>query len=135
VKEIDYPRYFAYAGLDIDVQPRELAGAWFGAAAQDQSGNLMILNVEMDSPALQAGLSVQDEIIALDGTRITSRTMSEMLNSRKAGDKVRVLISRRNAIREVEVVLGKKTERSFRIKPLANPNPLQAAILKDLFRE
>ena len=61
--------------------------------------------------------------------------MSEMLNSRKAGDKVRVLISRRNAIREVEVVLGKKTERSYRIKPLANPNPLQAAILKDLFRE
>jgi predicted metalloprotease with PDZ domain len=135
VKEIDYPRYFAYAGLDIDVQPRELAGAWFGAAAQDQNGNLMILNVEMDSPALQAGLSVQDEIIALDGTRVTSRTMSEMLNSRKAGDKVRVLISRRNAIREVEVVLGKKTERSFRIKPLANPNPLQSAILKDLFRE
>ena len=135
VKEIDYPRYFAYAGLDIDVQPREIAGAWFGAAAQDQSGNLMILNVEMDSPALQAGLSVQDEIIALDGTRVTSRTMSEMLNSRKAGDKVRVLISRRNAIREVEVVLGKKTERSFPIKPLANPNPLQAAILKDLFRE
>lgn len=135
VKGIDYPRYFAYAGLDIDVQPRELAGAWFGAAAQDQNGNLMILNVEMDSPALQAGLSVQDEIIALDGTRVTSRTMSEMLNSRKAGDKVRVLISRRNAIREVEVVLGKKTERSYRIKPLANPNPLQAAILKDLFRE
>jgi predicted metalloprotease with PDZ domain len=135
VKEIDYPRYFAYAGLDIDVQPRELAGAWFGAAAQDQSGNLMILNVEMDSPALQAGLSVQDEIIALDGIRVTSRTMSEMLNSRKAGDKVRVLISRRNAIRDVEIVLGKKTERSFRIKPLANPNPLQAAILKDLFRE
>lgn len=135
VKGIDYPRYFAYAGLDIDVQPRELAGAWFGAAAQDQNGNLMILNVEMDSPALQAGLSVQDEIIALDGTRVTSRTMSEMLNSRKAGDKVRVLISRRNAIREVEVVLGKKTERNFRIKPLANPNPLQEAILKDLFRE
>ncbi|MCJ7564575.1 MAG: PDZ domain-containing protein [Candidatus Aminicenantes bacterium] len=135
VKGIDYPRYFAYAGLDIDVQPRELAGAWFGAAAQDQNGNLMISNVEMDSPALQAGLSVQDEIIALDGTRVTSRTMSEMLNSRKAGDKVRVLISRRNAIREVEVVLGKKMERSFRIKPLANPNPLQAAILKDLFRE
>lgn len=135
VKEIDYPRYFAYAGLDIDVQPRELAGAWFGAAAQDQNGSLMILNIEMDSPALQAGLSVQDEIIALDGTRVTSRTMSEMLNSRKAGDKVRVLISRRNAIREVEVVLGKKTERSFHIKPLANPDPLQAAILKDLFRE
>lgn len=135
VKEIDYPRYFAYAGLDIDVQPRELAGAWFGTAAQDQNGNLMIFSVEMDSPALQACLSVQDEIIALDGTRVTSRTMSEMLNSRKSGDKVRVLISRRNAIRELEVVLGKKTERNFRIKPLANPNPLQAAILKDLFRE
>jgi len=135
VKDIDYPKYFALAGLDIDVQPKDLPGAFLGATAQDQSGNLIISNVEWDSPTLRAGLSAQDEIIALDGSRVTQRLMGELLNSKKPGDRVRILFSRRNTLVEVEVVLGKKTERSFRLKPLSNPNPLQAAILKDLFRE
>jgi hypothetical protein len=38
-------------------------------------------------------------------------------------------------IREFEVVLGKKMERSFSIKPLASPTPLQSAILKDWLKE
>ena len=135
VKDIDYPKYFAYAGLDIDVQPRELPAAFFGAAAQDQAGNLVISNIEWDSPASRAGLSLQDEILALDGVRVSSRTMGEFFNSKKPGDKVRVLVSRRGALREVEVVLGKKTERSFRIKPLSSPTQLQAEILKDWLKE
>jgi predicted metalloprotease with PDZ domain len=135
VKDIDYPKYFAYAGLDIDVQPRELPGAYFGAVTQDQGGNLIISNIEWDSPAWRAGLSLQDEIIALDGTRVSLRTMNEIFNSRKAGDKIRVLVSRRGALREVEVIVGKKTERSFRIRPLSNPTPLQTEILKDWLKD
>lgn len=135
VKDIDYPKYFAYAGLEIDVTPRELPGVFFGAATRDQNGILVISSVEWDSPASHAGLSARDEILALDGIRATSRTMDEILNSRKPGDKVRVLLSSRNMIREFEVVLGKKMERSFHIKPLTNPNQLQSAILKDWLRD
>jgi len=135
VKDIDYPKYFGYAGLDIDVQPRELPGAFFGAATQDQAGNLMISNIEWDSPASRAGFSLQDEIVGLDGARVSSRMMGEFFNSKKPGDKVRVLISRRGQLHEVEVVLGKKTERSFRIKPLSNPTPLQAEILKNWLKD
>ena len=135
VKDIDYPRYLAYAGLDIDVEFRELAGAFLGAATQDQGGNPVISNIEWDSPASRAGLSLQDEIIALDSIRAKSRTISEILDSKKSGDKIRILISRRNMIREIEVVLGKKTKRSFRITPLSNPNSLQSAILKDWLKD
>jgi predicted metalloprotease with PDZ domain len=135
VKDIDYPKYLAFAGLEIDVEPKDLPNPYFGAATQDQNGSPVISSVEWNSPASQAGLSAQDEIIALDGVRVTSRTLADRLNSRKAGDKVRILISRRNTIRDVEVVLGKKTERNFRIKPLPDPDPLQSAILKDWLRE
>jgi predicted metalloprotease with PDZ domain len=130
VKDIDYPRYLAYAGLDIDVQSRDLPGVSFGAITEDQGGSLAVSSVEWNSPAWRAGLSAQDEILALDGVRVTSRTLGETLNARKPGDTVRVLLSRRNAIRELDVVLGKKTERSFRITPLPNPTPLQTAILE-----
>jgi predicted metalloprotease with PDZ domain len=151
VRDIDYPKYLAYAGLQIDVEPRELPGAFLGVATQaqpmemaaaflrgpiqNQGGNPIISNVEWDSPASLAGLSVQDEIIALDGVRATSRSMSEILASKKPGEKVRILISRRNRIREVKVILGKEKERSFRITPLSNPDPLQSTILKDWLKD
>jgi predicted metalloprotease with PDZ domain len=130
VKDIDYPRYLAYAGLDIDVQSRDLPGVSFGAITKDQGGSLAVSSVEWNSPAWRAGLSAQDEILALDGVRVTSRTLGETLDARKPGDTVQVLLSRRSAIRELDVVLGKKTEQSFRITPLPNPTPLQTAILE-----
>jgi len=135
VKDIDYPKYLAYAGLDIEVEPNELPEAYFGADARDQNGNLVISSVEWDSPASHAGLSEEDEIIALDDRRVNSEKMDEILNSKKPGDKVRVLISRRDMIYEVEVVLGNKTERTFNIKPISNPNPLQSEILNDWLKD
>ena len=134
-RDIDYPKYLAYAGLDIDVQPHEGDGAYLGASTREEDGGLIISSVEWNSPAAQAGLSARDEIIALDAVRVSARTMSEILRQKKPADKLRVLISRGDTVREVEVVLGKRQERSFSIKPLANPTPLQSEILRSWLGE
>ena len=63
------------------------------------------------------------------------RTMDAPLKDKKPGDQVRVLVSRRGTIRELEVLLGKRPERSFAITPIADPTPLQAAVLKDWLGE
>lgn len=135
VKDIDYPKYLAYAGLDIDVQPKPIPGAYLGAATRDQDAKVVISNVEWNSPASHAGLSVQDEVIALDDVGVTSRTMGDILDQKKPGDKVKLLILRRNMTREVEVILDRKMERSFQIRPMANPGPLQAAILRNWLKD
>jgi predicted metalloprotease with PDZ domain len=143
VKDIDYAKYLGYAGLAIDVGLSDSTGAYFGAAVTEREGRLTITGVEWESPAARAGLSEQDEIVALDGVRVrgagaadgAERTMGELLRQKKPGDKVKVLVSRRGTIRELEVVLGKKPERSFAIRPIANPTPLQSAILKDWLGE
>jgi predicted metalloprotease with PDZ domain len=135
VKEIDYPKYFAYAGLEIDVTPQEMPGVFFGAATRTQDGNLTISSVEWDSPAQKGGLSAQDEILVLDGIRATARTLERSLNAKKPGDKIRVLIARRGVIQEKEVVLEEKKERSFHIRPMSDPNPLQTSILEDWLKD
>ena len=130
VKAIDYAKYSAYAGLEIDTALLEMPGVAFGAATQDQNGAPVVTTVESGSPASRAGISAQDEILAIDGLRVTARSIVEVLAAKKPGDTARVLVARRGAVREIPVVLGPKTERSFRIKPAATPSPLQAAILK-----
>jgi hypothetical protein len=52
-----------------------------------------------------------------------------MLSTKNPGDKILVTVTHREITNNVDVVLGKKTTRSFEIKPLPNPTPEQAAIL------
>ena len=133
-KEIDYPKYFAYAGLEIE-KPKELPEPHLGAMAEDKDGKLTISAVEANSPARHAGLAAQDEIKALDGAKVDAKTLNETLASKKPGDKVKLNVVRADKDLEVEVVLGNKTERSFRIKPVSNPDPLQKTIFKDWLKD
>lgn len=143
VEDIDYPKYLGYAGLAIDVGLKDSVGVYLGVTTVEREGRLTVTGVEWESPAARAGLSEQDEIIALEGVRVggagavegAGKPMAELLKGKRPGDKIKILISRRGAIRELEVVLGTKTERRFAITPIANPTPLQAAILKDWLGE
>ncbi len=135
VREWDYAKYLGYAGLTIDTESRALSGPWFGALTQDQNGSAVVSAVEPGSPASIAGLTVQDEILAIDGARVTQRSLAETLNSRKPGDKVKILYARRGGVRETEAVLSQKRETSFRITPLDAPTSGQKALLDAWLRE
>jgi predicted metalloprotease with PDZ domain len=142
-KPVDYAKYFALAGLKIDTELRGQPGAYLGAetgnggrggrGAAAANSAPIILRVDYDSPADHAGLSVQDEILAIDGMHV-GNGLTEALRAHQPGDRVRILVVRDNRTREIEVVLGTRMERSFKIQPVENPTPLQSAILKDLLK-
>ncbi len=129
VEPWDYAKHLSYAGLGIDLEPRPARGPWLGAATQDHNGAAVISTVEPGSPAAQAGLSAQDEILAVGGKRVTPRSLVEALNENNPGDAVMILISRRGVVREVELTLGAKTEPSYKISPLARPTARQKTLL------
>ena len=134
VQDIDYMKYFAYAGLEIDVTYKEMPGVFFGVSSQEQSGSLVISRVERDSPAWNGGLSARDEILTLDGKKATSRSLQNILGSKNPGDKLQIVVSRRGQRRNIDVILTTQLERSFKIKPRPNPDPLQSRILDDWLR-
>jgi len=128
-KEVDFAKYFEYAGLKLDTELRARPGAYLGA---DMANNgTTVSRVEVDSPARASGLSAQDQILAVDGSPIGNRKLDDILKTKKSGDTMKLLIARAHEIEEVNVVLGAKMERSFKMTPVDNPTPLQAEILKD----
>jgi predicted metalloprotease with PDZ domain len=129
VQEVDYQKYLGYAGLTIDLTPHEIPGAWLGITTREESGNLTITRVEWNSPAYNAGLSPQDMIREINGEKASNDLLNKALNTGKPGDKIKVTVSHRDIVNNVEVSLGKKTTRSFEIKLLSNPTPEQTAIL------
>jgi len=129
-KEIDYPKYFALAGLDIDVTPAEGKGAYLGLNVRMMEGKLGIASILTRSPAEKAGITGRDEILQAEGATATAKALNDALIARKPGDRLKL----RLASREVEVELGTSPVRSFKIQPLPNPTPRQAAIYKDWLR-
>lgn len=128
-KEVDFAKYFEYAGLKPDIELRDKPGAYLGADMEDNG--ITISRIEIDSPARASGLSARDQILAVDGSPIRNRKMEDVLKTKKPGDKMKLLVARANEVEEFNVVLGAQKARSFKITQIENPNPLQAAILKD----
>ena len=132
-KEIDYPKYLAYAGLNIDTQlPAQPGAAYLGAVMENN--NQVISLIRYDSPAQKAGLSAQDKILAIDGAPSEKSKMADILKSKKPGDRIKLLFVRNKKEREVEVVLGQNPDKGYTVQRMENPTGLQKAILDDWLR-
>ena len=128
VKEINYPKYFAYAGLTIDTSTKELPGAYFGATAREKDSSVTIREIDWNSPAWNAGLRTKDTVLAIDGNKASLLLLNNSIKTKKIGDTIKLLIAKGNNEQELTVKLGVKREKTFSIIPLANPDPLQSAI-------
>lgn len=129
-KEIDYPKYFAYAGLAIDTTSKALPGVSLGISFREKADSLLVTEVEWESPAWNAGLRNRALILSIDGQKATVDALSAMSRNKKPGESVKLLVLQNGQQTEMTAVLRKKSERGFRITRLPNPNPLQTAILK-----
>lgn len=129
LNKIDYQKYFDYAGLTIDTTYSSVQDCWTGANTQQQGKSTIISSIEWGSPAYNAGLSVQDTILSVDGKEIENKGLREILKSYKNGDTIKFLIANRTQRVEIKVKLESKHERSFKITPKENPTEQQKALL------
>jgi predicted metalloprotease with PDZ domain len=133
-KEMDYAKYFGYAGLAVESESQEAKGAWLGVNTRSQEAGLEVVEVIPRSPAEGAGLRAGDRIIAVEGVKAAPKTMNDALAARKPGDALKLQLIRDGNPRDFDVVLGKNATWTFHIKLTQAPSALQTAILKDWLR-
>lgn len=128
-KEIEYAGYIARAGLEME-PARELPQAYLGAIVEDRNGVLVVAAVEPHSPAATVGLRAGDIIRSLDGGTVDAKGLEAAIASKRPGDRVTLSTTRERADRMLRITLAHKLERTFMMRPLANPDALQAEILR-----
>ena len=64
----------------------------------------------------EAGLNVDDEILALGGYRVTPQTFADRLHQYAPGDRIEVMIARRDAVRVVPITLAESPQESWRLE-------------------
>ena len=84
------------------------------------------------TPGIDAGLNVDDEIIAIDDVRVRADGLAARLDQYKPGDKIAVLVARRDRLMKLDVTLGAEPGRPWRLEPLPNATAEQTAHLKAL---
>ncbi len=83
---------------------------WLGFSGSDR-----VSRVEADSPATDAGINTGDEILAVNGFRLT-RGIESRLKQYEIGDELELLISRRGQIMTLKIAIGSKVSKSWRLK-------------------
>jgi predicted metalloprotease with PDZ domain len=104
---IDYGPALRYWGLRFREAKREAGDppVWLGIETASRDGKLVVQTVRDGTPARRAGLTVDDEILALGGYRVDPQTFPGRLGLYKPDERVEVLVARRDAVRIVPVTL------------------------------
>jgi predicted metalloprotease with PDZ domain len=124
-EELDYTEALDWFGLRFK-QETEAAGkprngtpkAWLGVDTRIDNGRLIVSRVPRESPAYESGLSVDDEVIAIDDFRLKPDQVAQRLENYHPGDKVSILVARRDQLTRIPLTLGEEPKKwQLEIRP------------------
>jgi predicted metalloprotease with PDZ domain len=124
---VPWEQFFEYAGVLI-VPSGQATGGWIGLATADQGEGATVTGVLAGSPSERAGLSVGDELIALDGYRTRSADLVRRLGTSAVGDTLHLTVFRSDRIKDLRVVVGDVPVPPYRAVKVDRPTALQRSI-------
>ena len=126
VEVLPYEEAFGYAGLRlVKTQAKEPFDAGLSLEFEDKV--TMIQNVRNGSPAEDAGLQANDEIVSLAGRDLT-KSWLKTLAGYKAGDSVPITVKRDRRTIKTNIVLKEPERFEYRIEEDTRATPEQKAL-------
>lgn len=138
-EEIDYNSILNGIGLQLTTGDGE-EQAYLGADFTQQGERLLVRQVPIGTPAYEQGLNANDQIVAMDGFRVTQtdsvsktsekptdsvKDFAARLEMKRPGDKIRLTIFRFDELREIEITLGGRGKQDYKITAVENPTDEQ----------
>ena len=80
-------------------------------------------------------MNANDQVVALDGARVTREAFEARLAEKKPGDTIRVTVFRSDDLRTFDIKLGSHIDAPYRIVRVANPTTEQKQIYESWLRE
>lgn len=129
VQPLDYNTALGYAGLTLTSTPADAPGQ-LGAGLSASNGRLLVTSTVRGGAAANGGVNAGDEIVALDGQKVTSsEELSQALAGRPVGAAVKLQVRRDGLPRDLSLTLTAAPAR-YSIGPLPGaPTPAQQAVL------
>ncbi|MBD2356772.1 M61 family metallopeptidase [Tolypothrix sp. FACHB-123] len=122
-EELPFNEYLAPFGLqllgDADEEP------FLGMKVATEHGRETIKFVETGSPAQKAGIDPGDELLAINGIKVTANNLSDRLKDFQPKDTIQVTVFHQDLLRSVNVTLAEPRATRYQVISLNNPEPVQ----------
>ena len=114
--ELDYSEALEWFGIRFRTSVASgPAKAWTGAITKIDSGRLLVAQIPRGTPAY-GRLNVEDEIIGIGDFRVKPEHFAQRLECYRPGERVSILVARREKFARVEVVLGAEPTSSWQLE-------------------
>ncbi|HET9747212.1 MAG TPA: hypothetical protein VFP97_15970 [Chitinophagaceae bacterium] len=129
-RELDYPKYFTYAGLRIDTTTKILSTAYAGFTLQERQDSVFVSALDHESPAWNAGIRRGLPVIKINQEKASVDLLNKTITDARPGDKITLTLTINNETKNTTIILERKRERPFIIATIGDPDSLQKQILE-----
>ncbi len=128
--DVDFDKYLSYAGLKLTPKKPQIEQGFLGIKTRQDSGRLIVAGVLAQSAAESSGLSVSDEIVAVDGLRMDNAKLGWYIANREPESQVKITISRFGALQELSSEITFKPLMEHRISRLEKASDDQRTLYR-----
>ena len=150
-KEVDYARYFALAGLNVELTTADAPGGFIGLDTDSQEippnelppvaggrgprrndapvFRLIVTDIAAGSPAAIAGIQAGDRIVEVDGTAANVTALNDAINAKGPGGTVRLHVSRAGTELDLAIAIARNVKKTYRLSVANGATPTQTRIL------
>ncbi|MEO8894176.1 MAG: M61 family metallopeptidase [Coleofasciculaceae cyanobacterium] len=121
--ELPFDEYLEPFGLCLNTV--EDAVPYLGLIVKSENNQEMIKFVDATSPAALAGVDAADELLAIDGLRVTADQLSNRLKDYQVGDTIKLSFFHQDELQTVSVTLAAPQVTRYQIVLVEQPTPVQ----------
>lgn len=128
--DLPFNEYFEPFGLKLEPQIDINISPYLGLNIQRKNGTEEITFVDANSPAGKAGIDAGDELLAIDGFRVTADNLSDRLLDYQRNDIIKLTYFHQEELKTVEIKLASPQPSNYQVKIIDNPTKKQQEMLK-----
>jgi predicted metalloprotease with PDZ domain len=122
-EELDYSQALDWFGLRFAPDKKNDGNgatkppkAWLGLETRLEDGRLVVSMVKRGTPGEEAGFNVGDEILGIDDDRIRPSQWSKRMEFFRPGDRVSILIARRDHFLRIHTTFGEEPPKRWTLE-------------------
>lgn len=117
--ELEVEAALDYFGLRFaETRPEDRKTAWIGIGTRHEGERVFVTEVVRDSPAWRAGVSAEDEVLAIGDHRALASRWTELIEAASPEATTSLTLSRRGRLRKLPIILGERPVSGRPLEPL-----------------
>ncbi|MBD2530657.1 M61 family metallopeptidase [Nostoc flagelliforme FACHB-838] len=122
-EDLPLNEYLEPFGLQLLAEQQE--EPYLGVRINTENGREMIKFVETGSPAQAGGINAGDELLAIDGIKVTAGSLSDRLKDYQPNDTIQVAVFHQDVLRTSSITLASPRPTRYQVKPVEHPDSTQ----------